>query len=70
MNVQQITDERLAGWKKKLAEENATPVVLIGIGQGHNSGAVVACIPENGLRDNEIAKLLRSVANQIGAEKN
>lgn len=65
MNAQQITADRLAGWAKKLALQNATPFALVGIGHGQHSGAIVLCILENGPSDAEIAQLLRGVANQL-----
>jgi len=41
-----ITEERLKSWKKKLAEANATPIILIGVGHDHKSGELVLCVPE------------------------
>lgn len=70
MNTKQITAERLAAWERKLVEQNATPIALVGIGQGPNSGAIVVCIPETGISDAEIAQLLRGVANQLSARRN
>lgn len=65
MNTQQITFERLAGWAKKFEATDATPLVLIGIGQGRHSGTMVLCRPENGPSDAEMASLLHGVANQL-----
>lgn len=65
MTPQEITDERLERWKRKLALDNATPIALVGIGQGDKSGKVVLCIPENGPSDAEIAQLLRAVAAKL-----
>jgi len=41
-----IAKARLAKWGNQLASQNATPVVLIGIGHGSNSGQVVLCTLE------------------------
>lgn len=66
MPPDQITSERLAGWQKKLALENATPLALVGIGHGTSSGRVVLCITENGPSNRDIADMLRAVAtNQL-----
>ena len=65
MNTFEITAERLEGWKKKLAADNATPLVLIGIGHEHPRGKTILCIPENGPSDREIANLLRGLANKL-----
>ena len=69
MTTQQITEDRFRRWKKHLAENNATPLALVGIGQGAFSGKIVLCIPEKhdgiGLDDAEIARILLSVGNQL-----
>lgn len=65
MTPEQITAERLAGWQKKLAADNATPLALVGITQAPNAGRVVVCIPENGPSNAQIARLLRAVAVQL-----
>lgn len=65
MTIQKITAARLAGWQKKLALSNATPLVLVGIGQEHKSGEIVVCVPDNGPRDTEIAQLLQGVAQKL-----
>jgi hypothetical protein len=69
MKSDEITAQRLAGWAKKLAEDNATPLVLVGIGHEHARGKVVLCIPENGPSEKEIAQLLRNLARGLDARK-
>jgi hypothetical protein len=46
MDTDGITAERLASWRDRLKEENATPMVLIGVGHDHKSGQIVLCVPE------------------------
>lgn len=70
MNPQQITTERLRGWQKRLSDQNATPLALVGVGHGQNHGQLILCIPENGPSDAEIAGMLRSVANQLSSSQN
>ncbi len=65
MHPDEITLQRLTGWRVKLAQENATPLALVGISQGANSGALVVCVPENGPPDRQIATILRAVADRL-----
>lgn len=65
MTPDEITAERFAGWRKKLALDNATPLALVAIGHGITRGKVVLCIPENGPSDRDIADMLRAVANKL-----
>ena len=65
MDTQQITTERLEGWKKRLAIQTATPLMLIGIGQEAHAGVVVLCAPENGPSNSELAQMLRGVAKML-----
>lgn len=44
--TEEITAKRLNDWSKRLAEEHATPLMLIGIGHDHTSGQIALCIPE------------------------
>lgn len=59
-----ITAERLELWKERLAEGNGTPVCLIGVGHGSNSGTLILCIPE-GMPNEQIATFLSSAAWSI-----
>jgi heme oxygenase len=65
MNTDDITKERLFGWRKKLAQNNATPVALLAVGHGPNNGQTVVCIPEHGLPEAEIGRMLIMVGNQL-----
>lgn len=68
MDTRDIIRVRLASWSLKLAGQNATPLALVGIGQGANSGAIVLCIPEDGVSVAEVAQILRGVANQLSPQ--
>ena len=46
MKPDEITAERLQGWRARLREENATPICLIGIGHQQKRGQLVLCVPE------------------------
>lgn len=65
MTTDDITKERLHGWRKKLAQGNATPLALLAIGHGPNQGQTVLCIPENGPSEAEIGRMLVMVGNQL-----
>jgi len=43
----EVIDERLAKWGQRLKEQNASPVILVGIGHDRNSGNTVLCTVEN-----------------------
>lgn len=56
-----ICGERMERWIGHLARELATPVLLIGVGHGPNSGKLVLCAPEesgDGLLTNQRLALL------------
>jgi len=42
----QICDERLDRWKRRLASQHATPIILISVGHDHNSGQLGICTVE------------------------
>lgn len=65
MTTDDITKERLLGWRKKLSQSNATPIALLGVGHGPNQGQTVVCIPENGLTEAEIGRMMLMVGNQL-----
>jgi len=46
MDTNAVTVERLEGWRRRLQEENATPIVGIGVGHGEKSGRLVLLVPE------------------------
>jgi hypothetical protein len=60
----EITAERMAGWRKKLAEEHATPALLLGIGHDRNSGALVVCTTED-LSKRDLVTLLKGVIRRL-----
>jgi hypothetical protein len=59
-----ITEERLARWKKRLAESHATPVALIGIGHDHVSRQRVLCTVEDIPLD-QLRELLLGIARDL-----
>ena len=56
--TRQITKRRLNSWEEKLAEVNATPILLIGLGHDPNSGEMVVFAPEGVSDDLLIGSLL------------
>lgn len=62
--TEQITEERLASWKKRLAESHATPVALIAIGHDHASGQRVLCTVED-IPFDVLRELLLGVAREL-----
>jgi heme oxygenase len=65
MTTDDITKDRLLGWRKKLAQSNATPIALLAVGHGPNNGQTVLCIPEDGLTEAEIGRMMLMVGNQL-----
>lgn len=62
--IQQITTDRLAKWAQRAIRNNATPMILINIGHGHNSGQISLCTVED--MDNRMLKaLLQRVIEQL-----
>lgn len=60
-----INRERLKGWGDRLAQENATPILLIGLRPGEASGDVVLCITDEGPTREQIIGLLRHLADRL-----
>ena len=58
MDTEIITKQRFDGWQKRLSEEHATPIILIGVGHEHKSGQLVICVPE-GVDDELLVGALR-----------
>ncbi len=61
MTSQQIIDigvERLDRWRALLAQEWATPALLLGISHDHKSGQLVICTVEDHSND-DVRRLLR-----------
>ncbi len=44
--IEETTAGRLESWRKRLKENHATPLLLIGVGHGERSGQLVICVPE------------------------
>lgn len=42
-----IVDDRLHGWAKLLKQQDATPMILLGVGHNRNSGALVVLTVED-----------------------
>jgi len=59
-----ITIERFEGWRKRLSEEQATPMVLVGVGHGDKAGQLVLCVPE-GVDDELVVGSLRYALNAV-----
>lgn len=52
----EITRSRLARWTDKLDLENATPVMLLGVGHDHKSGQLVICVPDEPQFNNALVR--------------
>ena len=70
MTSQEITEinaDRLQQWSEKLRAENATGILLIGIGHGDASGKV--CVfPTEALRAENVCALLRVIIKLIARD--
>jgi len=64
MDTRAICDERLTRWKELLVADNATPIVLIGVGHEHNSGQIDVCFPTDA-HNAEIAAILLEAADAL-----
>ena len=42
--IEKINQERLASWGRRLAENHATPLLLVGVGHGARSGQINLCV--------------------------
>ena len=60
----QITALRLRKWAKFLKEKNATPIVMVSVGHGWNSGEVIVQTTEN-RTDKEMYIFLKQALNEI-----
>jgi hypothetical protein len=56
-----VTNRVLESWKAKLAESDATLLVLLGLGHDEHSGTVVVCTREGIANDTLLAALLFAV---------
>lgn len=60
--IESICTERLGRWQKRLVDEHATPVLLLGVGHDHKSGQTVLCTLED-LTDAELMIFLEGTIN-------
>ena len=64
--VEMIIRERLTRWSKRLAEEHATPLLLMGIGHDENSGKInVLTCDEPDITDEVVYQLLCKAASEL-----
>jgi hypothetical protein len=64
--VEQITEQRLAQWSKRLSESHATPIMLVGMGHDHVSGRVVICtLDEKEMTNHALAAILRHAIKEL-----
>lgn len=62
--TEQITEDRLGRWTKRLSDAHATPVVLVALGHDHNKGLPVVCTTED-IGNQELSALLRYAASAL-----
>lgn len=60
-----ITAHRLDQWAGKLADDMATPAILIAVGHGKHSGDITMCVPHDSA-DELIRELLRVALEAMG----
>lgn len=65
--IETIGRDRLDGWLKRLVEEHATPLILIGVGHDHKGGEAVLLTVEE-MTDLEIAEFLHGVLSKFVRE--
>lgn len=64
VNTRKITHERFGRWEKTLANQQATPALIIAIGHNEKTGQVnVVCVEE--LTDQQIIALLEFAIQSI-----
>ena len=61
--INKINVERLTGWKNKLNDQHATPVLLMGIGHDQNEGQMSICVTED-MDDTHILLFLKEAVRQ------
>lgn len=57
VNVAEVCDERLNKWRARLINENATPILIVGVGHDHKSGELQLITVEDMPNDRLIAFL-------------
>ena len=61
--IMEICDERFDRWKRRLASQYATPIILIGVGHDHNSGQLSICTVEE--MDNSMIRIIFTKALEL-----
>ncbi len=62
--TRKITAERLAAWADLLAQDNATPMLLLGCGHGDHRGTAVVCVTED-MPDADVRAMVRGVLAKL-----
>lgn len=63
-NIPEICSERMGEWAKELAEHEATPMLVVGVGHNENSGSVHVFTCDQ-FTDEDILKLLVFALREI-----
>ena len=64
--TEEITEERLERWKRLLARDHATPMVLLAVGHDEQSGKLFVCTVEDREMDSStVAAFLRAAVHQV-----
>lgn len=64
LNTDEISAERLAKWRRRMASAHATPILLMGLGQDHKAGEITICTPGE-MDPATLAMLLREAIDQL-----
>lgn len=64
--TEQITDERLDRWKKRLSESHSTPILLMGVGHDHVFGRPVLCTTED-ITNEQLCVFLRAAIDALSS---
>lgn len=62
--IEQINRERLEGWRRKLVESHATPILLVGVGHDEKKGLCVLCTTEE-MTNEETTNFLLGAYNML-----
>jgi hypothetical protein len=66
--IDQIIDERLGYYRRRMRETQSTPQVCIGIGQGEQSGRIVVCMTEDALPE-FVRRMLLFAADELARQE-
>lgn len=64
LNTDEISAQRLAKWRRRLAAAHATPILLMGLGQDHKAGEITICTAGE-MDPATLAMLLREAIDQL-----